>query len=416
LTHGAPRVTILLPTHNRADVLGHAIQSALWQTERDFELLIVGDGCTDTTRDVIAAFPDPRIRWFDLPKAPLSGYANRNFALRQARGRYVAYAQHDDILFPDHVERLIATIDSSGADWTYSRPLWVMPDGVVIPFSINLTHRDELDHFLNVENHVPSTCVMHTRSALERVGFWPEDVPREADWRCWQRIIMTSASGAVGHCRVPTALHFRAVWKQGDSPLERRLRDIAESTWWPAILCHPPAAEPEQATIWRAIQIGGAPWIAALRAATDTVIDRIAWLAERNPHPHINAALAAQAKAEAAAETARAEVDALRAAQAKAEAAAEMARAEVDALRAAQAKAEAAAETARAEVDALRAAQAKSEAAAETARAEVDALRAAQAKAEAAAETARAVVDALRASTSWRITAPLRSIARRFRK
>jgi hypothetical protein len=75
-----------------------------------------------------------------------------------------------------------------------------------------------------------------------------------------------------------------------------------------------------------------------------------------------------------------------------------------------------AAETARAEVDALRAAQAKAEMAAETARAEVDALRAAQAKAEMAAETARAEVDALRASTSWRITAPLRNVARRLRR
>jgi hypothetical protein len=126
-------------------------------------------------------------------------------------------------------------------------------------------------------------------------------------------MILTSVSGAVGYCRVPTALHFRAIWKEGDSPLERRLRDIAESTWWPAILRHPPAAEPEQTTIWRAIQTGGAPWVAALRAATDTVIDRIAWMAELDLHPRIKATLAAQAKAETAAETARAEVEALRA-------------------------------------------------------------------------------------------------------
>ena len=107
--------------------LGYAIASMLWQTEQDFELLIVGDGCTDETPNIVASLQDERVRWFDLPKAPLSGYANPNVALKQARGRYIAYAQHDDIFFPDHLAQLIATIETSRADWCYSRPALVHP-------------------------------------------------------------------------------------------------------------------------------------------------------------------------------------------------------------------------------------------------------------------------------------------------
>ncbi len=271
-----PRVTILLPTHNRADVLGYAIQSVLWQTERSFELLIVGDGCTDDTSRVVASFVDPRIRWFDLPKAPLSGYANRNLALRQARGHYVAYAQHDDILFPDHVEKLVTTLDTNGVDWAYSRPIWIMPDGVVVPFAVNLTHGDELDHFLRAENYVPSTCVIHTRSALERVGYWPENVQFAADWGCWQQIIRTSESGTAGYCASPTALHFRSIWRQEDYFAEGRLRTIAESDWWPTVCkISVPTGVAEQKIFFE--KLCSDFYIEQVRSAAIEISDRLAW-------------------------------------------------------------------------------------------------------------------------------------------
>lgn len=278
----APRFTVLLPTHNRADVLGCAIASVLAQTEPDFELLIVADGCTDSTRDVVAAFKDPRIRFFDFPKAPGIGYANRNIALREARGHYVAYAAHDDLLLPDHLQLMGAALDEKGGDFAYSRPLWVSTDGIIAPYGTNLALADELARFLECKDTMPSSCVVITRSALQAAGYWPEDMLRAGDAVLWQRVLLCTDCKTVW-VRTPTCLHFTAIWKttrhSGSEPLRWMLRIADSAAWWPAILRHPPREEPVQRIVWRAIESGGTRWLDAFREAADTVINRIAWMA-----------------------------------------------------------------------------------------------------------------------------------------
>ena len=218
-----PRFSIILPTHNRADVLGYAIQSVLWQTEQSFELQIVGDGCTDNTAEVVASFDDPRIQWFDLPKGPHFGYANRNVALKRSTGEFIAYAQDDDIWLPDHLALLAETLDGQAIEWAYSRPLGVAADGTVTVIPMNLCNARDLEVFLTKGNSIPSVCVAHRRTCLEKYGFWPEDVAAAGDWVLWIRIIEGGGRTNFAHCRQPTCLHFVADWRKAqESPTTQR--------------------------------------------------------------------------------------------------------------------------------------------------------------------------------------------------
>jgi glycosyltransferase involved in cell wall biosynthesis len=275
----AARFSVLMPTHNRADVIGYAIRSVLAQSEGDFELLIVGDGCTDNTAEVVAAFKDSRIRWFDLPKAPHFGYANRNIALKQAVGEYIAFAAHDDLLLPDHLALLAKTLEQTQAEWAYSRPLWVSTDGFVVPFAINLTNADELEHFLIRANWIPASCVVHRRGCFAKYGYWPEDREIAADWAYWIRIIEGGARSNFAYCRTPTTMHFVAGWRRAaPNMIHRALAQIGGKarSWWPEPLkLAIPAGALDQEVFFDALQSPN--YVANLRGGVDRVIERLAW-------------------------------------------------------------------------------------------------------------------------------------------
>jgi len=203
-----PRFSVLVPTHNRADVLPLAIRSALWQTDGDFELLIAGDGCTDGTADVVRSFDDRRIRWFDLPKAPGVGYANRNRALREARGLYVAYLGHDDLWFPDHLERLAARLERADAEFVHSRLLAVDDTGRLRPYSYNIEVPAHQATLWRADMAMTMTSVMHTRACLDRYGYWSEDLRRMADVEMWHRIVAGGGFRRAAFVAEPTLLHF----------------------------------------------------------------------------------------------------------------------------------------------------------------------------------------------------------------
>ena len=281
----APKVSVLLPTHNRPEVLEPAIRSALAQTLEDFELLVVGDGCTDGTAELVRGFDDPRIRWFDLPKAAGFGYANRNVALREARGALIAFLGHDNLLFPDHLQQLSRPFKDAETMFAYSRPLWIRDDGAILPVFVNLKVPKWRNHFLRVANILPATCVVHRRAALDEVGYWPETIERAGDWDLWKRIVSHYPDRALRVIRSPTCLHFRADWRtdaRWAPPPVLQLSLIEQTAgYWPEALRLrlDLAGIPPQAQVWDRMSAAPDKFVRDIRGALPLLQDHLAWAA-----------------------------------------------------------------------------------------------------------------------------------------
>jgi glycosyltransferase involved in cell wall biosynthesis len=95
-----PKFSVILPVHNRADVLPRAIESVLGQELRDFELVVIDDGSTDGSAEVAELFGDERIRLIRLDRNR-GGNVARNEGIRAARAPLIAFLDSDDRYFPD---------------------------------------------------------------------------------------------------------------------------------------------------------------------------------------------------------------------------------------------------------------------------------------------------------------------------
>lgn len=123
----APRVTIVMATYNRSNVLACAIETVLWQTISDWELWVIGDACTDDSEAVVHAFADRRIHWYNLQQNCGEQSGPNNEGVRRARGQYIAYLNHDDLWFPDHLECALAELDATHADMVITLQERILP-------------------------------------------------------------------------------------------------------------------------------------------------------------------------------------------------------------------------------------------------------------------------------------------------
>jgi glycosyltransferase involved in cell wall biosynthesis len=175
-----PRITVCIPTHNRADLLSEAIQSVLDQTYGDFQILITDNHSTDNTRELVASCGDPRIRYECWPRN-IGMMNNFRAAIELAQTEYVAILPDDDVYAPDHLQRALDLLAEYPAAIYYTcaaRYFGAVNEGCLRPKAITDTvtpalffEPKEAVQFLGLDTPGPLHIVCR-RSAFRPDLFW----------------------------------------------------------------------------------------------------------------------------------------------------------------------------------------------------------------------------------------------------
>jgi glycosyltransferase involved in cell wall biosynthesis len=168
VVQGTPLVSVVLSTYNWSSVLRHSVRSVLWQTYPHLELLVIGDGCTDDSEEVVASFGDDRVRWHNLETNSGSQAIPNGVGLELARGQYVAYQGHDDVWHPKHLAALLAGLQETGADLAYSLAEVLGPPGSRLRGLTGVAPPDHLPPGI----WLPPTSIAHASQLGRRIGGW----------------------------------------------------------------------------------------------------------------------------------------------------------------------------------------------------------------------------------------------------
>lgn len=184
----SPLVSVVLPVYNGADTLGLAIDDILGQSFGDFELIVLDDGSRDDPAAVVAARPDPRIRFVSHPNRGLAATLNRGIEL--ARGSLIARQDHDDRSLPLRLEKQVAlfaadpTLTVAGthaAIWTEAGPTKRSHTPVWTSGAVRFE-----THFASPFVH---TSVMMRREAVIAAGLYATERERQPeDYDLWSRM------------------------------------------------------------------------------------------------------------------------------------------------------------------------------------------------------------------------------------
>jgi glycosyltransferase involved in cell wall biosynthesis len=218
------KVSVIIPTHNRAELLRAAIVSVLNQTFKDIEIIVADDRSTDHTREVVRSFRDKRIKYITNHNN-LGPSATRNYAILESKGEYIAFLDDDDEWVPEKLQKQVALLDQSPPIicGVYSDRLIIdrLTNKIISEGLQSNKVRGNLLSQLTMHNQINTCTVLLRKRCLDKVGLFDETISYMEDRELWIRLSLNWDFEYINEPLTRTYVH-----KQGH--LSARLKEQIE--------------------------------------------------------------------------------------------------------------------------------------------------------------------------------------------
>lgn len=184
-----PKVSIVIPVYNGQDFLAEAIDSALAQTYKNVEILVINDGSDDGATERVAMSYGDKVRYFYKPNGGVASALNR--AITEMTGEYFSWLSHDDLYTEDKIEREINALPRAGRDDVviYSNySTFTTKKENTIPVYLKGVQPEHFRYWITVENKLHGCTLLIPRSAFEKVGSFNESLRTTQDYDLWFRM------------------------------------------------------------------------------------------------------------------------------------------------------------------------------------------------------------------------------------
>jgi glycosyltransferase involved in cell wall biosynthesis len=179
-------VSVIIPTYNRASYVTKAIESVLAQTYNDFEIIVIDDGSTDNTKEVLSPFMD-KITYIWKPNGGCA--SARNVGIQTSKGEFIAFLDSDDLFEPTKFEIQVKTLMKTRADFVYSKTIEFNEKGEEWLGDVAASNNPEkfaVEHFLT--NCARPGAIFYRRGCVLRIGGFDESLLYNEDTAFLQKV------------------------------------------------------------------------------------------------------------------------------------------------------------------------------------------------------------------------------------